>query len=140
MYCKYLSKTLQNGFKCKKHKRYIISLNQCENCSDFILVTNKPIKNRSTKQNKIEKNRYSIFTNDFKHCFYCGRETKTDLHEVWGGSNRKRSIKNGFVIPLCRSCHSNEKIILELRKTLQKEYEKTHTRQEFIDIIGKSSI
>lgn len=127
-------------FYCKELKKEII-LTECENCLNRILVKNKGIKKATNKQKQLEKNRYSIFTNDFNHCFYCGvAQNRLDLHEVWGGSNRKRSMLNGFVVPLCRSCHSNEKIILELRKALQKEYEKTHTRQQFIDIIGKSSL
>ena len=63
-----------------------------------------------------------------------------DLHEVYGGSNRKRSIKNGLVVPLCRICHSNEEIIQYLRIKLQKEFEKTHSREDFIKLIGKSYI
>lgn len=127
-------------FYCREFKKEII-LSECENCLNRILVKNKGIKKATAKQKQSEKNRYSIFTNDFKHCFYCGKEqNRLDLHEVWGGSNRKRSMLNGFVVPLCRDCHSNEKIILELRKQLQKEYEKTHTRQQFIDIIGKSGL
>jgi hypothetical protein len=99
---------------------------------------NKVIKKRSNKQSKLEKSRFSIFTNNFEKCFYCGKTGKMDLHEVYGGSNRTRSIKNGLVIPLCRMCHSDEEIIKYLRIKLQKEYEKTHTRQDFISLIGKS--
>lgn len=74
-------------------------------------------------------------------CFYCKKQNcRLDLHEVYGGSNRKRSIKNGLVVPLCRECHSNEQIINLLRIELQKEYEKTHSREEFIELIGKSYI
>lgn len=57
-----------------------------------------------------------------------------------GGSNRKRSIENRFVALICRNCHQNEKIITELKIKYQKEYEKTHTREEFIKLIGKSYI
>lgn len=107
-------------------------------------MRNKPIKKKSDKQKQLEKNRYSIFTNDFTKCYYCHRKLKDDekfdLHEVYGGSNRTRSIKNGLVVPLCRICHSSEEIIKYLRIKLQKEYEKTHSREEFIKIIGKSYI
>ena len=57
-----------------------------------------------------------------------------------GGSNRKRSIENGFVTLICRNCHQNEKIIAKLKIKYQKKYEKTHTREEFIKLIGKSYI
>lgn len=147
MYCKNLLKRHRQTkivFYCKKNKRYI-DISLCNNnCLDFILVRNKTIKKKSDKQKQLEKNRYSIFTNDFTKCYHCHRKLKDDekfdLHEVYGGSNRTRSIKNGLVVPLCRICHSNEDIINKLRIQLQKEYEKTHTREEFIKIIGKSYI
>lgn len=143
MYCKDLLKRTRNTkivFYCKKDKRYISIWEDCKNCSKPNLVANKPIKKVSSKQKQLEKNRYSIFTTNFNKCYYCGKEGKMDLHEIYGGSNRKRSIENGFVVPLCRICHSNEKIIQYLRIKIQKEYEKNHTREDFIKIFGKSLI
>ena len=144
MYCKYLSKSLNDKIKCKYYKRHISYNIDCQNCLNRIVVTNKSINKVSYKQKKLENNRFSIFTNKFDECYYCKRKIKEneklDLHEVYGGSNRIRSIKNGFVVPLCRLCHSNEEIIQYLRIKLQKEYEKTHSREEFIKIIGKNYI
>lgn len=101
------------------------------------------MKQKSNKLAKLEKNRFSIFTTDFDRCYYCritsGRQ-QLDIHEVYGGSNRIRSMKEGLCVPLCRRCHSSEEIIQDLRKWCQKEYEKTHTRNEFIKLIGKSYI
>lgn len=74
-------------------------------------------------------------------CEYCGHYSKRlDPHEVYGGSNRKRSIKHKFVKLICPKCHSNEAIINQLRIDTQKEFEKEHTREEFIKLIGKSYI
>lgn len=140
MYCKHLSKSLNGKIKCKYYKRYIDYNIDCKNCSERNLVANKPIKKASSKQKQLEKNRFSIFTTNFNKCYYCGNEGKMDLHEIYGGSNRKRSIENGFVVPLCRICHSNEEIIQRLRIKIQKEFEKTHSREEFIKIFGKSLI
>lgn len=139
MYCKHLSKTFQNGFKCKLYKRHIVYPFNCQNCSKLILKRNKPISKITFKRKQMEKNRFSIFTTNLSRCYYCGKQNeKLDLHEVWGGSNRQRSIKNGFVIPLCRTCHSDEQIISFLRKKLQKKYEENHSREEFLAIIGKN--
>lgn len=124
-------------FYCKINKRYIDYRIDCKNCSNFILKRNKAISKRSTKQNKLEKERDKNLIKTGQ-CQICGKYTKLDSHEVYGGSNRKRSIKYGFIALLCRECHSNENIIQELRKIYQKEYEKTHTRDEFIKIIGKN--
>ena len=139
MYCIYLSKSLNGKLRCKISKT-ITYIDNCKKCLKFEPRVNKPIKKVTDKQKELNKNRFSIFTTNFNKCFYCGKEGKMDIHEVYGGSNRTRSIKNGLCIPLCRLCHSNENIINHLRIKLQKEYEKTHTREEFIKLIGKSYI
>ena len=140
MSCKYLSKALNGKIKCKYYKMYIDYNVDCKNCLNRNFVRNKPIKNKTNKQKQLEKNRYSIFTTNLNKCYYCGKEGKMDLHEVYGGSNRKRSIKNGLVVPLCRKHHQNEEILNELKIETQKMYEVNHTRDEFIKLIGKSYI
>ena len=138
MSCKYLSKALNGKLRCK-YKKQIITLQTCKNCLNFILATNKPISKRSSKLNKLEKERdKNLIKNGY--CEYCGIYSQLDSHEVYSGCNRKRSILNGFVALICRNCHQNEKIIAELKIKYQKEYEKTHTREEFIKLIGKSYI
>lgn len=98
------------------------------------------IKKRSNKLAKLERQRDKNIIKTGR-CDYCHRENKhLDPHEVYGGSNRKRSITNGFVKKLCRKCHSDEEIIKQLRIDTQIEFEKTHTREEFIKIIGQSYI
>lgn len=99
------------------------------------------MKKKSTKLAKLERERYSIFTKRMDKCYYCETTRGTmDIHEVYGGSNRQRSMKYGLCVPLCRRCHSSELVIQDLRKHCQKEYEKTHTRDEFIKLIGRSYI
>ncbi len=63
------------------------------------------MRNKSNKLTKLEKNRYSVFTENLEHCYLCGKK-KNDLHEVYAGRNRINSIKYGFVLPLCGECHS----------------------------------
>ena len=96
------------------------------------------INKRSKKQNKLERERDKNLSKSGR-CEYCKRYfKKLDPHEIYGGSNRTRSIRNRFVALLCRDCHSNEAIIQELKEITQLEYEKTHTREEFRQLIGKS--
>lgn len=96
------------------------------------------IKKKSNKLTKLEKQRDKELIKSGV-CEFCGKYAKKlDPHEVYGGSNRKISIKNKFVKLICRKCHSDEKIIKQLRIDTQKEYEKNHTREEFIALIGKS--
>lgn len=90
--------------------------------------------------------RYSIL-NNLDECYFCGRN-KENIHEVYSGANRQTSIKNGFCVGLCFRCHrfvhdgssypQNGTMDNHLKVTYQKEYEKTHTREEFIRLIGKS--
>lgn len=98
------------------------------------------IKKKSKKLAKLERQRDKGLVKS-GICENCGKFSKRlDLHEIYGGSNRKRSIKHKFVKLLCRECHSNENIINQLRIDTQKEYMKTHTKEEFIELIGKSYI
>lgn len=96
------------------------------------------MKKKSKKLAKLERQRDKGLIKSGK-CEFCGRYSKRlDPHEVYGGSNRKRSIKYKFVKLICSKCHSNEKAIMQLRIDTQKEFEKNHTRAEFIAIVGKS--
>ena len=125
-------KHLSNSFNPVAKK---ISLNNDRNNTK----TTK-IKQRSSKLAKLERQRDKVLTKSGK-CEYCGKVCKKlDPHEVYGGSNRKRSIVNNFVKLLCRECHSNKDVIKQLRIDTQKEYMKTHTEEKFIKLIGKSYI
>ena len=98
------------------------------------------LRKRSKKLAKLERQRDKEIIKEGQ-CEFCRRySNKLDPHEVYGGSNRKRSIEHKFVKLLCRKCHDDKDIIKQLRIETQKEYEKTHTRQEFINLIGKSCI
>lgn len=69
-----------------------------------------------------------------------------DHHIYHGSSNRKNSELYGFKVNLCiwhhregkEAVHNNHENDLLLQQTCQEEFEKTHTRQEFYKIIGKS--
>lgn len=96
------------------------------------------IKQKSSKLAKLERQRDKEIVKS-GICEYCGKfSERLDPHEIYGGSNRQRSIKHKFVKLICRECHSNEEIIKQLRIDTQKEFEKINTRTEFIKLIGKS--
>ena len=123
---------------CSLNKQVI--LNNCENCLFKQPRKNKPLNKKSKKLSKLERNRFSILTNDLKHCFTCQilrqREIpKDDLHEIYQGKNRIISIKNGFVAPICRECHENEEIKQWLKEYCQRIYEHNHTREDFKKLI-----
>lgn len=82
-------------------------------------------------------------------CFMCkkwGSEyNPIELHHIYKGKNRKASDKNGFVVHLCANCHRGTNGVhgkyghlmdIYLEKTCQIAFEETHTREEFMKIIG----
>jgi hypothetical protein len=99
------------------------------------------MRNKTYKLQKLEKNRYSILTNDMEHCFIC-KSPFVDIHEIYGGSNRKVSMANGFCLPLCREHHKTATLDSSantfLKVKCQKEYEKTHSREEWLKLIGRN--
>ncbi len=99
------------------------------------------IKKKSSKLAKLEKDRFSILTKNFEHCYIC-KAKRQDLHEIFGGRNRQASMRYGLVIPLCRKCHSlienNETLKQKWHKVAQKEFEKHYKSENFMQIFGKS--
>ena len=145
--CKYITirtKNYEKYFYCRLNKKIINYTAECIKCVKSKPRKNKGINKKTSKQIKLEKSRYSILTDDLEHCYICRFQGKKvlrdDLHEVYGGANRKRSILNGLVVPLCRKHHQNEEILSELKVAMQRMYEVNHTRDEFIKLIGKSYI
>ena len=66
-------------------------------------------------------------------------------HVIYGTSNRKNSEKYGLKVWLCHRHHTgdegvhfNKDLDLMLKQTAQKEFEKTHTREEFMTIFGRN--
>lgn len=126
-------------FFCRLKKQQI-TLQECKNCSEQKYKEIKPIKKKTNKLAKLERQRdKNLIKAGICEC--CGRYSeRLDPHEVYGGSNRKRSIKYKFVKLICPECHSSESKIMQLRVKTQKEYEENHTRADFIALIGRSYI
>jgi hypothetical protein len=83
-----------------------------------------------------------------KECYFCKTTENLHLHHIFFGANRAISDKNGFTVYLCayhhnmsnESVHMNRELDLLLKKYTQMRYERKHTRDEFIKLIGKSYI
>lgn len=95
-----------------------------------------------------------------KECYFwrtiCDMEVThgLELHHIYGGANRKISDKNGFFVYLTKANHTgancndnplgvlgvhfNRDFDLKLKRACQREFEKTHTRQDFMRLIGKN--
>ena len=87
---------------------------------------------------------------DKKECYICKTTYNLHLHHIFfGTANRKISDKNGFVIYLCQYHHESDfgvhgkygdELNRKLKSECQKKYEENHTRQEFINLIGRNFI
>lgn len=85
---------------------------------------------------------------DKKECFLTHSTVGLDRHHVYGAANRKISEANGFWVWLNHyrhiadspyaTPHNNREVDLYLKRACQKKYEETHTREEFIRLIGRS--
>lgn len=82
--------------------------------------------------------RYSILTKDLERCIECGRYG-VELHEVFfGTSNRKLSIEDGLVIPLCSVKHHHGNLIgIHQDKELNEKWKKK-AQEKWQDYYGKT--
>lgn len=92
---------------------------------------------------KLEKNRFSILTNDLSKCYICGMP-RQELHEIYFGKNRTNSMLYGCVVPLCyehhrgnKGVHNNHDLDLKLKQICQQKFESIYPIP-FIDIFFKN--
>ena len=132
--CKNLKQKVNRKLYCKKLKSDIM-ISECSNCKykEYSIKSNSTkLKKRTSKQTKLEQNRFSILTNDLDHCVICGAK-KDHFHEVFFGRNRLNSIKWGCVIPLCSAHH------VEMHKNKEwQEYWHIIAQKKFMEYYHKS--
>lgn len=80
---------------------------------------------------------------EIKECEICGRFRKLEEHHlIFGRGLRQLADKYKLTIKICRECHArlhkNKKLMEWSKRRGQLEFEKTHTRDEFIKIFGRS--
>lgn len=89
----------------------------------------------------LEKNRKSILTDNLDYCIECGKP-KVNIHEVYEGSYRRRSMENDMCIPLCfehhKQIHNDYQFALKYKKMCQSKFEETHSREEFLKLFIKN--
>nr|DAQ61943.1 MAG TPA: Recombination enhancement function protein nuclease, DNase, HYDROLASE.4A [Caudoviricetes sp.] len=146
MKCIYLTirtKKYEKYIYCRK-KKSEIEFKDCKSCNYKEFKQMKELKKKSNKLKKLEAKRYSILTENLKVCYICTKDKKDDLHEIFGGSNRQKSMQWGLVIPVCRKCHDEWENNKELRKKIQKEakeeFIKRNTKEKFRKEFGKNYI
>ena len=73
-------------------------------------------------------------------CYLCGKWGRLDEHHIFGGPCRKTSTRYGFVVHICRDCHSlihDASEGIELRDYLRQKgqivyEERIGSREQFI--------
>lgn len=147
MNCIYLKQKLNRKFECKLRKKEIL-LKDCINCSykKYKKCTKKSdycakLKQRSKKLAKLERNRFSLFTNNMNKCYFCLNK-KDHIHEIFCGRNRQNSMRYGLCLPICELCHSkyqNDVVFnLKWHKKGQAMFNKTYPNLKFEDIFKKN--
>ena len=98
------------------------------------------MKNKSSKLAKLERNRFSILTDNLDYCIMCGKP-KQDLNEIYPGRNRQNSMKYGCVIPMCRNCHTkytnDRNLQLYWMKLCQKKFNEIY-EEDFLSIFRRN--
>lgn len=101
---------------------------------------------------KRKKHKKSVLQSKNGICFLCALRGENKFHKVlhehhiFGGANRPISEAEGLKVYLCvphhvdgpEAVHNNADNMLLLRQIGQKEFEKTHSREEFMELIGKN--
>lgn len=73
-------------------------------------------------------------------CFACREKVATQVHHCLSGrADRKKCEEDGLTVGLCNDCHwivhnnTNTGLYHKLKRIAQIVYEKTHTRQEWMN-------
>lgn len=66
------------------------------------------MKNKSKKLAKLERDRFSVFTDNKDKCMFCNATTNLSWHEVFAGRNRQNSMEDGFCLRMCLLCHEEK--------------------------------
>lgn len=84
---------------------------------------------------------------DERECYICKTPFNLHVHHIISGNaNRRMSEEHGFTIYLCgrhhnlsnQGIHFNKELDLKVRRECQAKYEETHTRDDWMSIIGRN--
>lgn len=154
--CKYLKQKVNKNLECKKDKNRI-PFKDCKECpyKEYKESNNNQIKKarknnykeslnivklktKSNKLAKLEKNRFSLFTDNKNKCMFCPATTNLTWHEIFRGRNRQNSMKYGLCLRMCLNCHERyqEDTVFNAlwHKKGQVKFNKTYPDLNFIDI------
>ena len=96
----------------------------------------------------------SILGSRSDRCYLCELKTgminqrNLEKHHIFGGPERTKSEANGFVAWLCVehhregpfAVHINAKVRKQLQSICQKRYERDHSRDQWMELMGRNYI
>lgn len=146
-----MNKCVYLRFRHKQGKLYYYCFKKRENvsktcymeCLEKDYKRSTPLKQKSAKQKKIEEKRFSILQQDLSKCYFCKNKSE-DWHELIKGRNRKKCIKWGLCVKVCRDCHrkteEDSEFYQKTRKMAQEVWQSYYnkTTEEFIKEFGKN--
>lgn len=62
-------------------------------------------KKKSNKLAKLERERFSLFTDNKDKCMFCNSTYQLTWHEIFRGRNRQNSMIYGLCLRMCLRCH-----------------------------------
>lgn len=147
-YCKLLDREITFSLcrECdnKEYKKISADLCRKMQCSaDIKQQKSVKMQNKSNKLASLERNRYSVFSNDTERCYLCGSTYKLTWHEIYSGKNRQNSMRYGLCLRLCLNCHSKEQEDSQFNDYWHKQgqlywEEFIGTREEFIKVFKRN--
>ena len=144
LYLRQRQKNMEIYYYCVKSRR--IAQKGCYiGCLDKEYKTPTKLKQKSNKQRTLEESRYSIIQDNLNKCFFCSNKS-IEWHELLKGRNRKKCIKWGLCIKICRSCHNktetDSEFYKQTREMAQNKWQEYYNKseEEFIDEFGRSYI
>lgn len=128
----------------KKYKNAQKNVKKCEKTAKMHnrLQKTVQIKKRTSKLNKLERDRFSLFTDDDSKCMLCDSTYQLTWNEVFRGKNRKLSMQYGLCQRLCLECHrkyQDDVLFNEIwHKKGQLEFIKNYPELDFVKIFGRN--
>lgn len=146
--CTYLKFKLSRILYCKKKKKEI-KIYECSNCQykehskkSGFQQKSPVISKKSKKLNKLEQNRFSIFSDNVNKCYLCDSTCKLTWHEIYRGRNRTNSMKYGLCLRLCLNCHDkyqDDKDFNDMwHKKGQTKFNEVYPDLDFIEIFKRN--
>ena len=156
MNCINLKQKLNRTLYCK-YKKCNIKISECSSCdykeykkSGFekkspVLYKKSPVlKNKSSELAKLEKNRFSIFSDNKNKCYLCPATDNLSWHEIYRGRNRANSMRYGLCLRLCISCHKKYQEDKDFNDFWHKKgqalFSEVYPDLDFVDIFKRNYI